>query len=327
MKVLLTGANGFVGSHILDRLRARGIATTVLLRATSDRRFINEQLPNVDVRTGSIGDRQSLEAAMRDATHVVHCAGVVKALRLQEFYQANQVGTRNVVEEVNRQEGRIQRLVYISSLAAGGPAPAGRPARESEPPRPVSEYGKSKLGGEQEVRDACRSEYVIVRPPAVYGPRDLAFLPLFKAVRSHIRPQLGGGRLPLSLVFVRDLAEAVVTCLMHSAAAGKTFYAAAPEVVTPRAMAGEIAAQMRTWTLPLPLPTVMLWPICCLEEAVSRLTGKPSVLNRQKYAELRAPGWVCDASRLREELGFTCATTLASGITETLAWYREQGWL
>ncbi len=188
-------------------------------------------------------------------------------------------------------------------------------------------YGKSKLGGEQEVREACKSEYVIVRPPAVYGPRDFAFLPLFKAVRSHIQPRLGGGRLPLSLVFVRDLAEAVVACLTHSSAAGKTFYAAAPEVVTPRAMAAEIAAQMKTWTLPLPLPAAVLFPICCLQEAVSRLAGKPSVLSRQKYAELRAPGWVCDASRLRNELGFTCATTLSAGVAETLAWYRERRWL
>ncbi len=327
MKVLLTGANGFVGSHILDHLHARSIATTVLLRPASDRRFIEALLPHVKVRVGSIGDPQSLDNAMRDATHVIHCAGVVKALQLEELCQTNRIGTRNVVEAVNRQDGRVQRLVHISSLAAGGPAPPGQPAREDDPPRPVSEYGKSKLAGEQEVRNACRSEFVIVRPPAVYGPRDLAFLPLFKAVRSHIQPRLAGDRLPLSLVFVRDLAEAVVTCLMHPSGGGKTFYAAALEVATPRAMAGEIAAQMRSWTVPLPLPAAVLWPMCCLQEAISRLTGKPNVLSRQKYAELRAPGWVCDASRLRQELGFTCTTKLADGIRETLAWYREHRWL
>jgi nucleoside-diphosphate-sugar epimerase len=327
MKVLLTGANGFVGSHILDSLRARGVATAVLLRPAGNKRFIETHLSQLEVRTGSIGDPQSLEAAMRDVTHVIHCAGCVKALRVPEFYEVNQAGTQHVVEAVNRQQGRIQRLVHISSLAAGGPAPQDKPAREDDPPKPVSEYGRSKLAGEQEVRRACKSEFVILRPPAVYGPRDLAFLPLFKAVKAHIQPRLAGGRLALSLVFVKDLAEAVVTCLTHPAAGGKTFYVASPEIITARGLADEIASQMKTWTLPLPLPAAVLWPVCCLQEAVSRLTRKPSVLSRQKYAELRAPGWVCDATRLRRELGFTCGTTLKDGTAETLAWYRQTRWL
>jgi nucleoside-diphosphate-sugar epimerase len=327
MKVLLTGANGFVGSHVLDSLRARGIATAVLLRPAGDKRFIEAHLPCLEVRTGSIGDRQSLGAAMEDVTHVVHCAGCTRALRVSEFHEVNHVGTRHVVEAVNQRKGRIQRLVHISSLGAGRPAAPDLPARESDPPNPVSEYGRSKLAGEQEVRGACEPEFVILRPPAVYGPRDAAFLALFKAVKAHVRPRIGGGRLALSLVFAKDLAEAVVTCLTHPAAAGKTFYVASPEVTSAPALADEIASQMKTWTLPLPLPTAALWPLCVLEEAVSWLVRKPGMLSRHKYAELRAPGWVCNPERLRQELGFVCATTLKNGISTTLAWYRQQGWL
>jgi nucleoside-diphosphate-sugar epimerase len=327
MKVLLTGANGFVGSHILDTLHARGIATAVLLRAGSDRRFLAAHLAHLDVRTGSIGDPPSLDAAMRDATHVIHCAGCTKALHVSEFYDVNQAGTRNIVDAVNRRQGGIQRLVHISSLAAGGPALRDRPAREGDAPNPVSEYGRSKLAGEQEVRGACRPDAVILRPPAVYGPRDTAFLPLFKAVRGHVLPLVGGGRMALSVVFVKDLAEAAATCLVHPAAPGKTFYAASPEIVTSRLLAGEIAAQLKTWTLPLPVPTAALWPVCVFQEIVSRVTRRPAMLSRQKYAELRAPGWVCDPGSLRQELGFVCATGLKDGIAETLAWYRGQRWL
>jgi nucleoside-diphosphate-sugar epimerase len=327
MKILLTGANGFVGSHILDSLRERGIATAIILRPDSNRRFIESHLSHVTVRTGSLNDPESLGAAMQDVTHVIHCAGCTKALRASEFHEVNQTGTRQVVAAVNRKGGRIQRLVHISSLAAGGPASQAGPAGEDDPPHPVSEYGRSKLAGEEEVRSACQPEYVILRPPAVYGPRDTAFLPLFKAVKKHVLPRFGGGRQQLSLVFAKDLAEAAVTCLTHPAAAGKTFYTASPEVMTALALADEIARQMGTWTLPLPLPTAALWPLCCFQGAVSRLTGKPSVLSRQKFAELRAPGWVCDPSRLRRELGFVCAVTLRDGIAETLAWYRQQGWL
>jgi nucleoside-diphosphate-sugar epimerase len=327
MKVLLTGANGFVGSHILDSLRARGLETAVLLRPGSDRRFIAGHLAHVDVRPGSIGEPESLGAAMRDATHVIHCAGCTKAVRASEFHEVNGAGTRHVVDAVNRQEGRIQRLVHVSSLAAAGPAPRDNPAREGDPPAPVSEYGRSKLAGEEEVRNACKSDAVILRPPAVYGPRDPAFLPLFKAVRAHVLPLFGGGRLALSLVFVKDLAEAVATCLTHPAARGKTFYVASPEITTSRGLAGEIASEMKTWTLPLPLPTAALWPVCAFQETISRLTGRPGVLSRQKYAELRAPGWVCDPGLLRRELGFACATGLKDGIPETAAWYRREGWL
>ena len=327
MKVLLTGANGFVGSHILDKLCARGLATAALLRPASNQRFIQAHLPRLEVRFGSLSDPQSLDAALRDVTHVIHCAGCTKALRNSEFYEVNQAGTRNVVEAVNRQQGRIQRLVHLSSLAAGGPASPDQPAREDDLPHPVSEYGRSKLAGEREVHDACKTEYVILRPPAAYGPRDEAFLPLFKAVKAHILPRFGGGRQTLSLVFAEDLAEAVATCLTHPAAAGKTFYVASGEVTTARAMAGEIAGQMKTWTLPLSLPTAALWPLCCLQETLSWLTRRPNVLSRQKYAELRAPGWVCDPTRLRQEAGFMGGTTLKNGIAKTLAWYRQERWL
>jgi nucleoside-diphosphate-sugar epimerase len=268
-------------------------------------------LPEVEVRPGSIGDPNSLRQAMDGITHVIHCAGATKAIRVSGFYDANQAGTRAVIDAINSQSGKIQRVVHISSLAAAGPALREMPAREDSPPRPVSEYGKSKLAGELEVSRHCRAEYVILRPPAVYGPRDVEFLRLFKAVKRHLLPKPSGGQ-ALSMIFVKDLAEAVVTCLTHPAAAGKTYFVASRDVVTARAMAEEIAAQMKVWTI---------------QEILSRLTGKPSVLSLQKFAELRAPGWVCDPSRLERETGCVCATTLKSGIAQTLSWYRQNRWL
>lgn len=326
MKILLTGASGFVGSHILDSLRARGLPTAVLLRPTSNRRFIESHLPQVEVRSGSVGDPASLEQAMAGITHVIHCAGATKARPTSEFYTINQGGTRNVITAVNAQGGQVERVVHISSLAAAGPAVREQPAREADAPHPVSEYGKSKLAAELEVRNHCRSEYVIVRPSAVYGPRDADFLRMFRAVKSHILPSPAGTQ-ALSLVFVRDLAEAAVACLTHAAAAGKTYFVAAREIVTAREMAAEIAAQMHVWTLPLPLPNALLWLTCLAQEACSRLTGKASILSLQKYAELRAPGWVCDPTLLERETGCCCATTLKNGVTETLPWYREHHWL
>jgi nucleoside-diphosphate-sugar epimerase len=327
MKVLLTGATGFVGSHILDVLRSRGIETVLLLRAASNRQFIEPHLQQIEIRSGSIDDAPSLAAAARDVTHVIHCAGAVKALTSDGFYAVNEHGTRNLVAALNQRGGAIVRLVHISSLAVAGPTIPGRPLREEDPPQPVSEYGRSKLAGEHVVREECRCEFVILRPPAVYGPRDAEFLRLFKAVKSHLLPRFGGGRQALSFVEVGDLARAAVDCLAAPAAAGGTYFVAADESSTAGELADEIASVMQTWTLPLPLPTGVLWPVCVAQEWVSHLTGKPNVLNRQKYAELRAPAWLCDPGRLARETGVRCPTRLREGLARTLAWYREQGWL
>ena len=327
MKVLLTGATGFVGSHVLDSLRVRHIPVTVLLRPSSSRRLIEHRLPEVEVRAGSINDPASLDHALEDVSHVIHCAGLTKAVRSEEFYTTNQLGTRNVVEAINKKSGRIERLIHLSSLAATGPAGPESPAQETTPPRPVSEYGRSKLAAENEIRERCRTSFVILRPPAVYGPRDSEFLRLFKAIQAHLSPQFGGGQQSLSLVQVRDLAEAVAECLTHPAAAGRTYFVASPEVVTARELAREIAAQLDRWTLPLSVPMFALWPVCALAQAASRLTGQPTMLSLHKYPELHAPGWVCNPARLREELGLTCPTQLKPGIAATLEWYRKQRWL
>jgi nucleoside-diphosphate-sugar epimerase len=326
LKVLLTGASGFVGSHILDSLRAGAIPAAILLRATSSRHFIKQHLNDVEVRLGSINDPGSLTQALAGVTHVIHCAGCTKARRVSEFFEINQAGTRNLLDALKAQPGRVQKFVHISSLAAAGPAMPGAPAREGDHPHPVSAYGRSKLAAEEEVRSKCGTESVILRPPGVYGPRDAEFLRLFRAIKRHILPQPSSAQ-SLSMVYVKDLAEAAVACLQHPNAAGKTYFVCAREIISARRMAEEIASQMKIWTLPCPLPTAALWPICLAQEIMTRLTGKANVLSLQKFAELRAPGWVCDPSLLEREIGYQCKTTLAKGIAETLTWYREERWL
>jgi nucleoside-diphosphate-sugar epimerase len=327
MKVLLTGATGFVGSHVLDRLCAKGIQTVILLRNTSNTQFISRHLDKIELRYGAVTDPESVSNALGDVTHVVHCAGLTKALKAADFYQVNHIGTRVVVEAVNRHTGQVQRLLHVSSLAAAGPVKPGERAHESDPPRPVSHYGKSKLAAELEVKQNCKVEFVILRPPAVYGPRDEGFLPLFRTITRHVRPVLWGGIKELSLVFAHDLADAIVTCLLHPAAAGKTYFIANPEIVPTERFTSQIAKHLNTWTVSVPLPVPVLLPMFAMLELVSLLTGHATIMTSQKYAELRAPAWVCDPTRAQTELGITCPTTLETGVALTIDWYRQQGWL
>ncbi|MFN3407636.1 MAG: NAD-dependent epimerase/dehydratase family protein [Limisphaerales bacterium] len=327
MKILLTGANGFVGSHVLDRLLAQNLSVVVLLRPNSDRRLITGQLARIEVRPGALDQPAALDAALEGVTHVIHCAGATKALTAEGFFAVNQLGTRNVVAAVNRRGGQIQRLVHISSLAAAGPALADKPRRESDPPQPVSDYGRSKLAAEREVTEGCRVDWTILRPPAVYGPRDAEFLRLFKAAKLHLAPRFGGGRQPLSLVYVEDLAAAIVAATRHANAARETFFVTSAEVVSTAELARVIAEVSGGWTLPLPLPGAVLWLACQSAEMLARLRKRPSVLSAQKWAELKAPGWVCDGTRFRGEVGYECRTLLRAGAAKTLDWYRTEGWL
>lgn len=321
--MLLTGASGFVGSHVLDKLLERGLETVVLLRPQSSSRFIERHEESIERRSGSMQDVPSLVRACAGITHVVHCAGATKAITPETFQQVNCVGARNLAEAAKK--AGVTRFVHVSSLAAGGPATPENPAREEDPPRPVSEYGRTKLAGELEVQRILPTSHVTIRPPAVYGPRDMEFLRLFKAADSHVLPR--PRRQPLSLVYVSDLAEAIAACVQHPAAVAQIFYVAADEVVNGRKLGEAIAAAMERWTIPLPLPTPLLWPVCLLAQLKSAFTRTPSVLSLQKYAEFAAPGWVCDASKIRDTLGITCATRLKDGVERTLAWYRDQGWL
>ena len=327
MKVLLTGANGFVGSHILDRLRALGIDTRLLLRASSDTRFIRDHLPHVEVERGGLDDPAALARAVSGVTHVLHCAGATKALTPAGLQAVNQAGTRNLVEAVNATRGPFARLGFLSSLAVAGPGTRANPRGEDGSPAPVSEYGRSKLAGEAVVRSACRREFVILRPAAVYGPRDLEFLRLFKAARAGVTPLFGGGRQELSLVFAPGLADVAVQALTAPVGEGVVVNVASPEVMTSGQLARAVAAACGARGLTLPIPLALLRVVCAFASGWARVSGTATILAHGKERELRAPGWVADTTRLQRWLGPVCATPLKQGLAATCAWYREAGWL
>jgi len=327
MLVLVTGASGFVGSHVVESLLKRGILTAVLLRPTSRRDFIKHVLHQLEVRIGALDDPESLIQALYGVTHVIHCAGLTKACSPEEFINTNHVGTRNLVSAVNKYSNQVCRFVLVSSLAAVGPSAPGKPVDESVPPHPVSVYGWSKLLAEREVIENSQVEYTILRPPAVYGPRDDGFLSMFRLIGFRLVPRFIGGIKEMSFVYVRDLAEVIAEAVVHPLAGGKTYFVSAREVVSPSEFSALIAGAMQVSVVPMPIPVWVMWPVCAVSELVARVRKKPTILNRQKFAEFKARAWTCDPSRLESELAVACRTPLKEGINETVRWYQENGWL
>ena len=280
----------------------------------------------MEVRSGSLTDPGSLKTALAGVTHVLHCAGKTKAVDRQEYWSVNTEGTRHVVQAIAGNPA-VQRLVLISSLAAAGPGTRETPALEDGEPRPVSEYGRSKLAGEVVVRDECTCEHTILRPSGVYGPGDSDFLELFRAVRWHVRPTFGRGRQPLNLVYVDDLADIAVACLTLPPAAGRTVNVAHPEIVDAFTLGKRVAEALQVRAIPLRLPAFILPWLCRIQDAQARRTGKPGILSVERSHELSAPGWVCDTRLLREQLGLQCPTAVQDGLRRTADWYRAHGWL
>jgi nucleoside-diphosphate-sugar epimerase len=315
--ILVTGATGFIGGHVVDLLRQRGCEFRCMQRRK------NASIPSVPVVTADLATGAGLDEALRDVHAVIHLAGVTKALRPNDYYGGN-VRASEVLAEAIR--GKGIRLVHVSSLAATGPNTTRQPLREDAEPKPITTYGKTKLEGERGVR-AVLPEAVILRPPVVYGPRDTGLLQVLRPISKGWSLEIAGGERWFSFLYVRDFADALLTCAAAREIEGKTYFVAHPKPVSWNQLADTAAAIMHRRVHVLRLPAPVARAIGAGADAWAHLTGKPGVLSREKILEAQAPSWTCDPGRAAAEWGFQAGTGLEDGLTATLAWYKEAGWL
>ncbi|HEX7078394.1 MAG TPA: NAD-dependent epimerase/dehydratase family protein [Candidatus Eisenbacteria bacterium] len=322
---VVTGASGFVGSHIVDELIRRGARVRCLVRERSPRRWL-EGKP-VEIVVAPLTDPKRTAAALDGADWIVHAAGRTSASTAKEFHEANVKGTETILRAAVEACPRLRRFLLVSSQAASGPSPDGRPVAENQLPQPVSSYGESKLRAEKLtmlLRD--RLPVVAVRPPGVYGPRDTAFYRAFVAVKRHVLPVLRtGGR--FSIIHAQDLAVASWLLLTDDRAVGEIFFASAPDVTDYEEFGAFLKEAMGTWAVRFTPPGFALAAGALLAEVVSGITGRPPYLSREKLREISAGDWICTSAKLRSRLGWEPAIPLREGVRATAAWYRESGWL
>lgn len=317
MRALVTGASGFIGSHLVERLREEGHEVACLVR----RPGWLEGTGGVELRFGDLRDPDSLRGAVRGVEVVYHLAGLKRAVRRADYYSVNLGGTERLLHLLRDQP--LRRFVFVSSLAASGPSPDGRPRREEDPCRPVSDYGRSKLAAEEAVRRSGLP-FVIVRPPVVYGPRDRDLLGFFRVVRRGWLPLWG--RDPISVCFVGDLVEGLLRAASRPEAVGQTLFLADPRPYTVEEVGRAAASALGVRLRRLPLPRALLLGAGLVGELVNRL-GWDTPLNLQKAREAIAGAWTCDVGRAEELLGFRARVDLQRGLGLTLRWYRTAGWL
>ena len=324
--VLVTGGTGFVGSHLVELLVSKGYEVSCLVRDPGKIRWLKDQ--RVRLVQGDCSDRDSLEAAVRNAVTVYHVAGLTKAARRRDFYEVNHIGTRNILDACARRGPNIQKFVLVSSLAAAGPSQADRPVKAMDVPHPVSDYGRSKLLAEEEtLKFKGRFPVVILRPSAVYGPRDTDVFELFRwAAKGYILDMSGSERF-LNWCYVKDLAEALVMAGERSVPSGSIYFVAEDRI---HSMTGFQRALQESGGVTAKIIKVPVWTgylIGLAAEAAGLLTGRPTIINRQKVREAAQQYWTCDLNTIRADLGFRAAMSLEQGLTVTWKWYRENGWI
>lgn len=324
MKALVTGATGFVGSHLVDHLLTCGDEVTVLARSPA--RAAGLAARGVRVVEGDLHDLAALREAARGQDVVYHVAALVGAPTEAELLRANREGTMHLVRAVE-EVAPSARFVLVSSLAAAGPSSRGRPRTHDEPPAPVTMYGRSKLASEEIVR-ASHLEWVIARPPAVYGPRDRDnFLALFKLAPLGLCPVFGDGTQELSMVHVEDLATGLRATAITGGIARRSYFVNHPEVVTSgdilRIIAGLRGRRVRLLPLPRPVATAAL----TVASRWAQVRGEKTILHADKVNEFYQPAWTGDPTPLVIDTGWSATFDLETGLAVTERWYREQGWL
>jgi nucleoside-diphosphate-sugar epimerase len=322
MKALVTGATGFVGSHLVEALLRAGTEVTALARSPAKAALLREQ--GVRVVSGDLHDQGNLERSAANQDVVYHVAGVVAARSEAEFLSANETGTQNVLAAAAR-AGK-PRFVLVSSLAAGGPASRGRHLNGSESPRPVTGYGRSTLAAEAAVKSSGLP-WSIVRPAIVYGPRDREVLKLFRIGRLGVAPVFGDGTQELSAVHAVDLASALIAVANSPTTTGRIYNACHPDVFTSAEFCRAIGAAMGRPVGTLRIPAVLGRALLSLTETSARLTGHTTILTSDKANEFFQPAWTGDPTPLMNDSGWRARYDLRSGLAETYQWYRKAGWL
>ncbi len=323
---LVTGGTGFIGSHTVEYLIARGYRVRCLIRSRRTHRNWIQGLP-VEAVGGDLLQPSTLRRAVEGVDYVLHIAGVTKAKHRREYFDGNATATNHLATAA-AEVGGVKKFCFISSLTVVGPSATGAPVTEQTPCRPITTYGESKLEAERLVRrHGEKLPVVILRPPAVFGPRDTDILEMFKWVGHGFKPVIGSARKTLSLVYGPDLAEAIVTAAMSPRTAGETYFVADPTIFTLSSLLDFLGTFQARKPLTVHLPRSLVYSMAGITQFVSAFGRKPAVLNIEKARDILQKHWVCNPDKFEAHTGFRTRTTVFKGLQETFEWYKSVGWL
>lgn len=327
MKVLVTGANGFIGSHLVEALIQKGYKVKCLVRKTSDLKWLDRE--KVKLVYGDITQKESLFTAVEGVDYIYHTAGIVRAVDRKKYYLVNQYGTRNLIQVCAQVNFNLKKFVYLSSQAASGPADkADKLLKEEDCPHPITDYGKSKLKGEEEIINfKGKVPFVILRPCSVYGPREKDIYVYFKMAKWGIVPVLGREEKYINLCYIKDLVSGSILAAEKEKSRGKIYFIGDGQIYSWTQIGKTINEVFRVRARKIVIPEKLLNVVSFFNEGISSITQKPTVVNNQKVLEMKQKYWLFDISQIKEDLNFLPKIPLCRGVKLSVDWYRQNHWL
>ena len=335
MKVLVTGASGFIGSFIVEQGLEKGYSVWAGMRGGSRRRFLADERINFVELDFSSKERLTAQLLAFKAAHgawdyIVHAAGVTKCLDKKEFFRVNYEGTKNFVDALAATGMQPKKFIYLSSLSIFGPLHEEQPytpITESDTPAPNTAYGESKILAERYIMEHAAFPYVILRPTGVYGPRERDYFQMAVSIKNHVDFAVGYKPQVITFIYVKDLVKAVYLAI-ESRVENRCYFVSEPRGYDSRAFSDLIQCEMGIGhVLHIKAPVWLLWVISASAEWLSHLSGKPSTLNGDKYRIMKQRNWLCDTSPIEKELGFGIDYPLDRGVKEMIEWYKREKWL
>jgi nucleoside-diphosphate-sugar epimerase len=332
MRILVSGASGFIGSGLVTALAAQGHEVFALMRQSASAEFLKGvQFTRV---SGDLLDQDSLKTACQKMDVVFHLAGLTAAENRETFFKFNAEGTRNLANAALA-SGTVSKFIFVSSLAAGGPSIGLAPKTEDEPDHPVSNYGESKLRGELFLDELKgKLPFVVIRPPMVYGPRDRNVYLFFKSIQKNWMPILPAktptGHKYYSAIHVEDLIQVLVNTLNASQEQfdrGEKFFVSDGQIYTYERIMGIISDELKVKPFRIPVPGGLVKVLALGGTIAGKILHRSLPINRDKWNELNPDYWICSSQKAFDRLAFKPKFTMETGVHQTAAWYKLNGWL
>lgn len=323
---VVTGANGFVGSHLVDLLIEKDFNVRCIVRGTSNLQWLEGK--ETEIHKCGLFDKKGIEAAFRDAEYIYHVAGVVKSKTKEGYYKGNVESTRNLLNVAGENNKSLKRFVVISSQTVTGPTLDGKPVDEQTNCNPITTYGRSKLEEENLAKSyKDRIPITICRPPAVYGERDTEIFIYFQNFSRRLTTTIGFDKKILSLIHVNDLVNGFYLAAKSEKAIGETYFISSEVYYSWDEIYDVTSKVLGKKAVKFVVPHFLVYTISAIAQFFSMFSSKAATLNLEKARDLVQHAWICDTSKAMKDFGYKQNISLEEGIKRTCDWYKEMKWM
>lgn len=323
---VVTGANGFVGSHLVDNLLDKGFKVRCIVRKSSDLKWIKNK--DIELFDCGLFDKEGLRKAFKDANYIFHVAGVVKSKTKEGYFKGNVETTRNLLEIALENISSIKRFLVVSSQTVTGPSTKDKPVDENSACKPITTYGISKLEEEKlALSYKDKLPITICRAPAVYGERDTEIFIYFQTFNKGITTTIGFNKKELSLIHAVDLVEGFYLAAVNEKAIGQIYFIGSEKFYTWEEINSITSKVLNKKPIIIKVPHFLVYTIAAIAQFFAIFSSKPATLNIEKAKDITQQFWTCDTSKAKRELGYKQKIQIEDGIQRTCDWYKKMKWI